>query len=414
MTRLLKPEVYAEKLRLVCKEVGTNIVPIEGYKGRFIKSQHKCLKCNYEWNVMPQNFLHGKSGCPSCSGINRIDKNQVKNTLKERFGANIKIKDIKTYVNKTTPCTFICKEHGKFKAALQTVLNRHNGCPKCNEFQLVSEKEFKQRFKKKYSKLKVTYVSGYTNMHTKCTFNCPEHGNFEKKPERILSDSTHYGCKRCGDHIRTQKRFLTTERFIERVKELHGEEKFLFEKTEYISNDKPVTVTCPKHGDFSIKANYLMFGVRGKCPKCSTRFKTISIQGKDFIVEGHEPIALEKYLIGKHRLDVKYLHEQKSGKVPEIMYRFKNSWHLHLPDFYYEKTNTIYEVKGEWSIGKIETDWNPSAYAKLKAKAKFAEKAGYKYMVLVVQGKKVFRLPSSWHRYSKQWVFDWLRDLEDY
>lgn len=41
----------------------SDIVPIEEYLGKSTKSLHKCLVCNYEWKVTPQNILNGH-GCP--------------------------------------------------------------------------------------------------------------------------------------------------------------------------------------------------------------------------------------------------------------------------------------------------------------------------------------------------------------
>ena len=60
-------------------------------------------------------------------------------------------------------------------------------------------------------------------------------------------------------------KFLTTEEFIRRSKEIHGD-KYDYSKTNYIDNKSKVTIICPIHGEFEqIAAEHL----RGHgCSKC--------------------------------------------------------------------------------------------------------------------------------------------------
>ena len=58
----------------------------------------------------------------------------------------------------------------------------------------------------------------------------------------------------------------TTEDFIKRAKQLHGD-KYSYEKTVYVNTKTKVTITCPVHGDFSMMpTNHYS---RSGCPKCS-------------------------------------------------------------------------------------------------------------------------------------------------
>lgn len=45
----------------------TLIIPVEKYVTARTNIKHKCLTCNYEWDVKPNNILTGY-GCPFCSG----------------------------------------------------------------------------------------------------------------------------------------------------------------------------------------------------------------------------------------------------------------------------------------------------------------------------------------------------------
>jgi len=60
----------------------------------------------------------------------------------------------------------------------------------------------------------------------------------------------------------------TTEKFIKRASIIHNN-KYIYDKSVYIDyKHTPITITCPKHGDFKQTAcNHL---TRSKCPKCST------------------------------------------------------------------------------------------------------------------------------------------------
>jgi hypothetical protein len=59
--------------------------------------------------------------------------------------------------------------------------------------------------------------------------------------------------------------FNTTDEFIRKAKEVHGD-KYNYDKTNYVRSNEKVTITCPIHGDFmQIPSEHL----RGKgCPIC--------------------------------------------------------------------------------------------------------------------------------------------------
>ena len=171
----------------------------------------------------------------------------------------------------------------------------------------------------KYDYSKVEYI----NSRQKVYMICPEHGEFWQTPNAHIQGS---GCPKCAKD--TSK--LTTEDFIEKAKEIHGDKydyskvgyidcknkvciicsehgeflqipnshlqgagcpkcaidrsklttedfikkvkdrfgnQYTFEKTEYINSDEKVMLTCKKHGDFSVTPNKL-FGMNRYCPKC--------------------------------------------------------------------------------------------------------------------------------------------------
>lgn len=61
---ILKTKTHEEYIDQLY-QINPNIVPLEPYIGASTKILHKCLKCNYEWDVMPTQLLR-KHGCPKC------------------------------------------------------------------------------------------------------------------------------------------------------------------------------------------------------------------------------------------------------------------------------------------------------------------------------------------------------------
>lgn len=67
------------------------------------------------------------------------------------------------------------------------------------------------------------------------------------------------------------KRQLTTEEFIEKATEIHGD-KYDYSKVNYSGTENKVCIICHKHGEFNITPHHHLRGVG--CPKCSGRYKT--------------------------------------------------------------------------------------------------------------------------------------------
>ena len=124
------------------------------------------------------------------------------------------------------------------------------------------KKMFKEDFIKKakevhgdkYDYTKVEYVNNKVNI---CII-CPEHGEFWQRPIDHLNG---YGCSKCGGVKR-----LTTEEFINKAKEIHGN-KYDYSKVEYINNKTKICIICPKHGEFWITPNRHLSQKQG-CKLC--------------------------------------------------------------------------------------------------------------------------------------------------
>ena len=59
---------------------------------------------------------------------------------------------------------------------------------------------------------------------------------------------------------------MTTEEFIHRAKQVHGD-KYDYSKVDYVNAKTKVCLVCPKHGEFYIRPDNVLFSHQG-CPKC--------------------------------------------------------------------------------------------------------------------------------------------------
>ena len=113
----------------------------------------------------------------------------------------------------------------------------------------------------------------YKNMTTKIKIICPVHGVFEQRP----SDHLRGDCIFCAG-----KNKLTTEEFIKRAKEVHGD-KYDYSLVEYKGIYEKVKIICPVHGVFEQSPNKHL-NAKHRCPICSKGINST----KEFIKKAKE------------------------------------------------------------------------------------------------------------------------------
>lgn len=101
---------------------------------------------------------------------------------------------------------------------------------------------------------------------SKVTITCKKHGDFQQLASNHLHRS---GCPTCGHQKASQEslgRVPTTEEYVKKVKSKFGD-KYDYNKTVYRGKDSDVTIGCPVHGEFIVKAVWHKNSPYG-CPKC--------------------------------------------------------------------------------------------------------------------------------------------------
>ena len=230
-----------------------------------------CIICpeHGEFWMEARSHYRGQ-GCPRCGIESRAKKRSYDTEkfiqkAKELYGDKYDYSEV-DYVGSQTKVKIKCPEHGYFWKKPTNFLLGHN-CPQCGE-EVMKEKlsmpqeEFIERVKalhnNKYDYSKVKYI----NQREKIKIICPIHGEFEQGAGIHLNGR---GCPLCARETQAERQLKTTEWFIERARAVHGD-KYDYSKTKYIGINRPLTITCPKHGDFIQKASIHLSGCG--CKKC--------------------------------------------------------------------------------------------------------------------------------------------------
>lgn len=182
------------------------------------------------------------------------------------------------YINSLTKVCIICPIHGEFWQ-IPKIHIKNSECPKCAKIKRAENKTYttakfikksKEVHEEKYDYNKVNYV----DCDTKVCIICPIHGIFWQIPSYHLYGN---GCPQCGFKTISKKLSLTKETFIERAKEVHGDE-YDYSKVIYVNAITKICITCSIHGDFwQTPSNHLN---GHKCSKCSNNFLD-----KDYFIE---------------------------------------------------------------------------------------------------------------------------------
>lgn len=194
MPKKLSHEEYIQKLAIE----NPTIELLSQYNGN---KQYITVKCKIDstiWKTKP-NWLKAGKGCQTCYN-NRRGKTRVKGIEKfieeARAVHGNKFDYSKTnYINDSEKVCVICPEHGEFWVSPAKHLRDHQGCPTCGR-RRIDTNDFIKRATEihgdRYDYSKVVYKGRFKPV----TIICPEHGEFQQKPDRHLSAQ---GCPLCKE-----------------------------------------------------------------------------------------------------------------------------------------------------------------------------------------------------------------------
>ena len=307
-----------------------------------------CIICpeHGEFWQTPNSHLNG-AGCNQCCKNAKVTYDEFITKAKEVHGDKYDYSKVK-YVNVSTKVCIICPEHGEFWQTPSQHLSGR-GCQKCGYNQVwekrgrTTTEDFIKRAREVHGNKFDYSKTVYKDTKTEVCIICPEHGEFWQKPEVHLTSKN--GCPKCygknkttEDFIKEAKKvhgdkydysktiykgalekvcikdkttniefwqlpnnhlkcdgskFMTTESFILKAREVHGD-KYDYSKVNYTKSGEKVCIICPIHGEFwQTPKNHL--GGNG-CPKCS--HPNVKKTTEDFIKEARK-VHGDKYNYSK-------------------------------------------------------------------------------------------------------------------
>jgi len=166
------------------------------------------------------------------------------------------------YENSHKKIKIICKTHGIFEQIPDYHINQGCGCKKCTLNKFLTTYEFIKKSKKIHGEKYDYSLVIYKSNKSKVEIMCKTHGVFKQTPHRHLLGS---GCQKCAGNNK-----MTSEDFIKKSKKIHGD-KYDYSLSIYTSGDKKITITCPIHGNFLVRANSHTNDKVG-CKKCSPNY----------------------------------------------------------------------------------------------------------------------------------------------
>lgn len=224
--------------------------------------------CRAHGPFVQRKDVHSRGGgCKKCL----FEAMPLKRTIEDFVNEASKIHNGKydyslvTTTKTTEKINIICKTHGVFS---QTVSHHlvSRGCPECSfDEQRLSQEDFiiksNQTHDYKYDYSSVVLTKGFKQ---KVEIVCPTHGVFSQEAGPHMLGN---GCRKCGNEKSLKARYpeYTTEFFIERSKEFHGD-RYSYDFSEYVNTETKIKIVCQEHGVFEQRP---LCHIRGKgCAKC--------------------------------------------------------------------------------------------------------------------------------------------------
>lgn len=168
------------------------------------------------------------------------------------------------YSVQSAPVQVICPEHGEFRIRAGAHL-QGAGCTPCGKRVKAEKKrikfpDFLARAREVHGDLYDYDESSWTKITSKVRVICRVHGPW-------MADGTNHlkgqGCKACfHDSLR-----WTTDKFIERAREIHGD-TYDYSLTQYKGQTEKVVVICKVHGPVEMYPSWHTYH-KGGCARCN-------------------------------------------------------------------------------------------------------------------------------------------------
>ena len=220
-----------------------------------------------EFLQRPANHLSGR-GCSECGGNKPLTIEKFIERARAEHGDRYDYTQVK-FKSVENKITIICHKHGAFTQGVILHLKGFN-CPKCGRESVAGKLSHTlERFIEDAERIhgnKYDYTEvEYKNALIKVKIICPVHGSFHQTP---ASHVRGVACSKCSDIIAADKRRLSTDQFVSRAQEVHGQ-KYDYSRANYVTSHGKVEIICPEHGAFWQSPATHTMGNKAGCPGCA-------------------------------------------------------------------------------------------------------------------------------------------------
>ncbi|MFD0587806.1 hypothetical protein ACFQZE_07310 [Paenibacillus sp. GCM10027627] len=245
--------------------VGYEYLFLEEYQGTGVKISIRHNKCNYEWKVLPHNFLNHQSRCPKCANNLAYTIETIREKFFELSGVEYSVLS-EDYKNVETDLLLkhnICGH--EFTKKAKYLLRNGLYCPKCkrNQKDSNSNKLFwtPQLFQDKiFEIVGVEYVVlSYENKKFKIKHNICNHTYFIK-PHHFINSG--HRCQKCAKSLP-----YTIETLKERIYELVKNEYAIMDN-EYVNSNTKIRIRHNTCGNEYYVAPSKFISKGNRCPEC--------------------------------------------------------------------------------------------------------------------------------------------------
>lgn len=250
------------------------------YKGAHTKVEIIC-KTHGSFFQNPSGHASQKQGCIKCAGKSKPTTEEFIAKAREVHGDRYDYSKAVYGKNNGEGVEIICKIHGGFFQSPNRHVSHKQGCMRCAGKYRPTTEEFIEKARKvhgdRYDYSKTIYGK---NNGAKVEIVCKAHGSFFQSPDHHLNQRS--GCPACGVKKICAKRRLTTEEFIVRAREVHGD-RYGYSAVVCKGAGKEVEIVCKVHGSFLQEAGAHYAGCG--CPKCAIKEQGIKsrLTTKQFI-----------------------------------------------------------------------------------------------------------------------------------
>ena len=235
-----------------------------------------------EFEQTPNNHLRG-TGCPKCANLSKtLSTEDFISSARAVHGDKFDYSKV-DYTNNKEKVQILCPSHGEFEQTPNSHL-QGTGCPECgNEAaslnRTLSTEDFISRARDVHGEKYDYSQVDYTNSRGKARIVCSLHGEFDQAPEGHLQGK---GCPKCANLSKTLSQTLSTEDFISRARDVHGD-AYDYSKVEYKHSKEKVQIVCPSHGSFWQTPGSHLEGAG--CRRCAAEAEALSrtLSTEDFI-----------------------------------------------------------------------------------------------------------------------------------